>query len=59
MEIDYLQLRLRFCQATRMLQSTRERSGIATIGSSSDTTIAKYTWIACDVNLQKVLELLE
>ena len=42
-----------------MLHSTKERSGISIIVSSSDTTIAKYTRISCDVNLQKVLELFE
>ena len=42
-----------------MLKSTNDCSGLATIGSSSDTTIAKYTRISYAVNLQKVLELLE
>ena len=42
-----------------MLKSTNYCSGLATIGSSSDTTIAKYTRISYAVNLQKVLELLE
>ena len=42
-----------------MLHSTKEHNGLATSGLSSDTTIANYKRISCDVNLQKVLELIE
>ena len=42
-----------------MFQSTKERSGIATIVSSIDATIVKYAHIVCAVNLKKVSELLE
>ena len=42
-----------------MLQSKNKHSGLANIGSSSDTTINKYASIACAVNLHKVSDLLE
>ena len=55
LDIEYLRVGLRFGQTACMLQSKNERSGIDTIGLSSDTTIAKYAQISCAVNLQKVL----
>lgn len=57
--IDYLSAGLSFRQATRVLLATKERSGMASIGSCSDSTISKYARIACAVNLQKVYDLLQ
>ena len=57
--IDYLYAGLSFRQAARVLQLTKERSGLASIGACSDSTISKYARIACAVNLQNISELLE
>ena len=48
-----------FRQADCMLQHTKERSRLASIGACSDSTISKYARIACAINLQKVYDLLE
>ena len=59
MAIDYIRVVLSFRQAACVLQSNNKHSGLANIGSSSDTTITKYASIACAVNLHKVSYLLE
>ena len=48
-----------FRQADPVLQHTKDRSRLASIGACSDLTISKYAWIACAINLQKVYELIE
>ena len=48
-----------FRQADPVLQHTKDRSRLASIGACSDLKISKYAWIACAINLQKVYELLE
>ena len=56
--IDYLRVGLSFRQAARVLLSTKERSGLASIGSCTDMTISKSARMACAVELQKVYDLL-
>ena len=41
------------------MMTTKEKTGLATIGSCSDAVIAKYACFACAINLQKISELLE
>lgn len=57
--VDFLSVGLSFRQAARVLLQTKERSGLASIGSCSESTISKYARIACAVNLQKIYDLLD
>ena len=41
------------------MRTTKEKTGLAAIGSCRDSTIAKYARFACAVNLQKISELLQ
>ena len=55
--IEYLPAGLSFRQAARVMMGTKERTGLATIGSCSDYTIAKYARYICAISLQKISEL--
>ena len=57
--IDYFRIGCTFRQSARVMLATKERTGLAAIGSCSDYTIAKYARFACAINLQKISELLE
>ena len=59
MAIYYLWVGLSFHRAVPELQSTKERSRIATISFSNDTMILKYAQIICAISLQKGLKLPE
>ncbi len=57
--IDYLKAGCSFHQAAAALQSTKECTGLAAIGTCNDYTTGKYACFACAINLQKLHELLE
>jgi hypothetical protein len=57
--VDYLSVGCSFRQAARIMISTKERTGLAAIGTCSDLTVAKYARYACAINLQKISELLD
>ena len=42
-----------------MMQSTKERTGYATIGSCTKAIVAKYARFACAINLQQLADLLD
>src|SRR5688500_8940130 len=48
-----------FCQIATVLQNTKERTELASIGCIPDTIVAKYACFACTINLQRVATLLE
>lgn len=56
--IDYLRAGCSFKQAARIMLATKERTGLAAVGSCSDSTISKYARFACAINMQKISELL-
>eukprot|EP00957_Ditylum_brightwellii_P100457 7657715-Ditylum_brightwellii.AAC.1 len=48
-----------FCHCAWILQETKETTGLASIKSISDTTIAKYAQFLADINLQKIAEMMK
>ena len=48
-----------FCQAASVMQNTKERSVLASIGTCSNSTFSKYARISCMISLHKVYNLLE
>ena len=56
--VDYLCIGCSFPQAARVMQTTKERTRLAAIGSCTDKTICKYARYACAINLQKLFNLL-
>ena len=57
--IDYLAASLFFRQAVAVIQSTKERIGLASIGSCTDKITAKYAQFSRAINLQKLSNLLQ
>ena len=57
--IGYLKVSCSFRQASRVMTTTKETTGLAAIGSCNDTTIAKYARFALAINLQKISDLLK
>ena len=57
--IGYLKASCSFRQASRVMTTTKETTGLAAIGSCKDTTIAKYARFALAINLQKISHLLK
>lgn len=57
--IDYLCASVVIRQGTRILNFTRDRTGLALIGSSSDPKMAKYVRFVCAINLQQGFDLLD
>ena len=57
--IDYLGASLSFTQAARVMQSTKERTGLASIGNCTKNIISKYARFSCAINLQKLSDLLQ
>lgn len=58
LKIDFPSAGLSFCPIIRTLNSTKERSGLATIESCNVATIAGRSQICCAANLQTIFELL-
>lgn len=56
--IDFLKVGSSFRAAARILQMTKDRTGLASMGSCSDVKAATYARFACALNLQKLSEIL-
>lgn len=56
--VDYLRVGLSFRQAAQSLLTTKNQSGLTSMGLCSDSKMSRYVSISCDVNLQKVYEIL-
>ena len=57
--VKYMAASLSFRQTARILQDTKETTGLASIGSISDSTVAKYARFSAAINLQKIAELMQ
>lgn len=56
--VDYVSVGCSFRQASRLLLATKERTGLAAIGSCTDLHVAKYVRYICAINLQMLSELM-
>lgn len=56
--VDYVSAGASFRMASRILQMTRERTGLASIGFASQCKVTGYVRYVCALNLQKILEAL-
>ena len=56
--VDYVSAGASFRIASRIVQMTRQRTGLASIGSAREGKVTSYIRIACALNLQKILEVM-
>lgn len=56
--VDYLSVGSSFRMASRIVTMTKERTGLASIGSCSEGAVAKYARFVCALNLQQLKEIL-
>jgi hypothetical protein len=56
--VDYVSVGASFRMASRIVQMTKDRTGLASIGCVSEGKVTSYIRIACALNLQKLSELL-
>ena len=54
--VDYVSAGASFRMASRIVQMTRDRTGLASIGRASEGKVTSYLRIACALNLQKISE---
>lgn len=55
---DYLSVSASFRMTSRILMMTKERTGLTSIGSTSEGKVTSYAHFICALNLQTLLELL-
>ena len=56
--VDYISVGASFRMASRILQMTGDRTGLASIGSANEGKVTAYIRIACALNLQKISEVM-
>ena len=56
--VDYVSAGASFRMASRIVQMTRDRTGLASIGLASEGKVTSYVRIACALNLQKISEVM-
>ena len=56
--VDYVRVGASFQMVSQIVQMTKDRMGLASIGCSSEGKVTSYIRIACALNLQKLSELL-
>ena len=56
--VDYVSVGASFRMTSRIVQMTRDRTGLASIGSVSEGKVTSYIRIACALNLQKISEVI-
>ena len=59
LSVNYLWVGVYFRQASHVMVTTKERTGLAATSSCSDYTIAKYDQFSCAINLLKISKLLD
>ena len=57
--VDYLSIGVSFRMAVSILLRTKERTGLASVGSISEKKVRSYAGFVCAINLQRIKELLE
>ena len=56
--IDYISAGASFCMASKIVQMTKDRTGLASLGHASEGKVTSYVRIACALNLQKISEVM-
>ena len=56
---NYLWFGVSFRQAKRVMMEMKERTGLVAISSYSDYTVYKYALFSCEINPQKIVELID
>ena len=57
--VDYLRVGSTFRMASRIVTMTKERTGLASIGSYSEDKVASYARFVCAMNLQQLSDAIE